>query len=769
MELAKEKNYQELVNLMLLGKKRERKVSCSWMQAPKSSLQRVSMLTSHRQTKNIKKLSIIDIIEVNESDSIDILFGKIENLQILSNSGKDGKKSRPLIIFRDFLKLITKSAFDTQGTSDQDVNVEIKWPKLFRKRMFDTNSILTQKRIDNLMSVIKSFLKFESDSSTYWVIAESLLNYLQIHKYDPENAILGLSCKSSIIGEFQKKILIFNECEKVFGDNLWTFGESKMKSIENQNQSKLKFDLKIKKAYIIYKIDEILSSDLNNDEKVNQVKYFTKYASLIDIFQSYWSESIVYGDILIVADNNKKKDIFTELPKISSPSYVNEDISFKFVRYAGLYDSEKRLLSVFDNHEESSMKQIPIQKCIPLPSSWYTNFGSVDSLDRLIENPAIILLSRFGLYLKESFDKLLLSNQIDMELLENIISLKIEVSEVQNIKVTRQKIQALIIEFPNEFIVTMEQTKKEIYKKFTQSETILSEMFIPTKKANINDLDSIDIKNLISKRFTTLLNYCTQVLKYLDSQKQLVVNGTKKQEITSWWLKEIKTKVKEFLEGIDYNFSAVGYDYIERPPDDLNEVRKNLVKIEKILSYHTNNDIYNVNNLLDEMKSLIYPKIDLFIKNAQTTICDKLSIWIENFSVDYCLSLIKDEDSDLIDLLKDIEYLEKIKAYEINSPTEKDLNVVPISGLVMGNFYRLENELKTVLEVWDPAWDVKKPKRKVERTSFAENRVTMMMVSRSETLREDTLSQFLTPQELEMLHNIPDASQELLLQLANKE
>jgi hypothetical protein len=30
------------------------------------------------------------------------------------------------------------------------------------------------------------------------------------------------------------------------------------------------------------------------------------------------------------------------------------------------------------------------------------------------------------------------------------------------------------------------------------------------------------------------------------------------------------------------------------------------------------------------------------------------------------------------------------------------LDIVPVSGLVMSCFVRLENELKTVLELWDP-------------------------------------------------------------------
>ena len=47
-------------------------------------------------------------------------------------------------------------------------------------------------------------------------------------------------------------------------------------------------------------------------------------------------------------------------------------------------------------------------------------------------------------------------------------------------------------------------------------------------------------------------------------------------------------------------------------------------------------------------------------------------------------------------------YLGSMKALEDNpNPTEKSLHIVPVGGLVIGSFLRLENELKTVLELWD--------------------------------------------------------------------
>ena len=35
-----------------------------------------------------------------------------------------------------------------------------------------------------------------------------------------------------------------------------------------------------------------------------------------------------------------------------------------------------------------------------------------------------------------------------------------------------------------------------------------------------------------------------------------------------------------------------------------------------------------------------------------------------------------------------------------NNPQEKQLNIVPISGLCVNRFVRKESEMKTVIEVW---------------------------------------------------------------------
>ena len=85
------------------------------------------------------------------------------------------------------------------------------------------------------------------------------------------------------------------------------------------------------------------------------------------------------------------------------------------------------------------------------------------------------------------------------------------------------------------------------------------------------------------------------------------------------------------------------------------------------------------------------------------------------------------------DLFKDLDYINEMKQLEeqelsgqrslhvvlflkfLASRISSELCQVPISGLVIGYFCRLENECKTVLEVWEPVRYARSAATKVQR------------------------------------------------------
>lgn len=111
-----------------------------------------------------------------------------------------------------------------------------------------------------------------------------------------------------------------------------------------------------------------------------------------------------------------------------------------------------------------------------------------------------------------------------------------------------------------------------------------------------------------------LLGTCELALDQLKANMRKILNGGLKAQITEWWLKKIETKVlsisfipanspeiyysiirvkfkslnqfiqvNEFLQAHGYEFTAVPDNYIEQPPENLENVRVNLAIVTKTL------------------------------------------------------------------------------------------------------------------------------------------------------------------------------------------
>ena len=70
------------------------------------------------------------------------------------------------------------------------------------------------------------------------------------------------------------------------------------------------------------------------------------------------------------------------------------------------------------------------------------------------------------------------------------------------------------------------------------------------------------------------------------------------------------------------------------------------------------------------------------------------------------------------DLIKDLEYLSTMISLETASEEErqKHFHIVPVSSLIISRLCRMENEHKTVLELWAPVTYVKKLSGTVQRS-----------------------------------------------------
>lgn len=156
-----------------------------------------------------------------------------------------------------------------------------------------------------------------------------------------------------------------------------------------------------------------------------------------------------------------------------------------------------------------------------------------------------------------------------------------------------------------------------------------------------------------------------------------------------------------------------------------------------------NEDKHQVQRLIKRLKSEIYPQIDRFISNAEIVLAEQFNIPYETFALEEAelkfaaeretlgaevrvrsththttrarqhthqhtythqkeglltvVGVVRHgcEQDWIEDMLKDILYLRQMKRLEKpQNRKEKILDIVPVTGLIVGRFYRLENELR---------------------------------------------------------------------------
>jgi len=279
-------------------------------------------------------------------------------------------------------------------------------------------------------------------------------------------------------------------------------------------------------------------------------------------------------------------------------------------------------------------------------------------------------------------------------------------------------------------------------------------IFVPTRQKAIADLRRFPFSSLAKTRIQKHAVNCASALEQLHIDRRNLLRGERKQQLTVWWLGAIRSRCYALLEAQGFVFDAVPADYINEPPADLAVVKSNLLVLRRVLNLK--DDIYDVKSMLRQVCDEIYPRIDQYISDAEAIIIDLLKDKEhESASSLPCLDtttcswskpptfrstknqlplgtldqarareraqalvdagvLTTELASNIDGVLKDLDYLLEMKVMEQRTQEQQRSggsasgdgklvmsNVVPISGLVMSSFYRLENEMNTVLELWD--------------------------------------------------------------------
>jgi hypothetical protein len=182
-----------------------------------------------------------------------------------------------------------------------------------------------------------------------------------------------------------------------------------------------------------------------------------------------------------------------------------------------------------------------------------------------------------------------------------------------------------------------------------------------------------------------------------------VVDGSRKERVTDWWLRLIDEKSKSLLREKGFVEGAVPYNYLDEPPSDLAIVSNNLEIVTQLMS---GSDFEVLRTLISQVTSEIYREVDLLIAELE---------FVLKLQVDDVINPICDvslpSDHQRMSLQNDLDYLktmkvmdEEIRQRELDSKIKVEMSqVVPIGGLIMARFHILECELRTTLFQWNPS------------------------------------------------------------------
>jgi hypothetical protein len=191
--------------------------------------------------------------------------------------------------------------------------------------------------------------------------------------------------------------------------------------------------------------------------------------------------------------------------------------------------------------------------------------------------------------------------------------------------------------------------------------------------------------DIFDERFDVLVN----LMKDL-------VDGTKKKEITDWWLSHIEESANDFLSDRGYVMDALPYNYLDVPPRDFDAVRGNL----KILR-----DLMTVGGeTLDDFLETTTDQVNVVLQRHVQDVKFILNLNWEQMNLgDFSVT-----QQQRVSLQEDLEYMRQMKQMDddirdrrrrgdVDRKKAELSGVVPIAGLIMARFHILECELQSVL------------------------------------------------------------------------
>lgn len=412
------------------------------------------------------------------------------------------------------------------------------WAELFHRRMVKDKTLVTTEQVEqwvDALSVYQKLSKKKKKRSPVCVeMTESLLDFLTEHIHDPDNALIGLTPR-----------------EHVFGTHYERTADGKRFRLQHKEAGDRGPDAAVLKARAGNRLGKGRSSFRLSRSGGMGGSSSSKEAAPLgggDLFRPGQLAIWFYQSLFI--------------PETST-----------FCRISGQYNEEGGTVAVHDDPLEEQVRVANITDLLPFHEDMVGFLGHVRTMQNLVADPVDGLFASITLQVKAKSEAYLTEAGVDVQALNKVFDGTPSISDLPLLTSALQYISKMIEEPPKEFYDQLDEYGKAEVDKFMEKGMAL---FEPTRNEGQKQLQEMQFHSLAVSRLQRLKGNCDSALDGLGLEKRLLMNGTKKNELSNWWLGAIERSTDSFLTSISFDHKAVPEDYIEKAPSNLKPIRANL-------------------------------------------------------------------------------------------------------------------------------------------------------------------------------------------------
>jgi hypothetical protein len=213
---------------------------------------------------------------------------------------------------------------------------------------------------------------------------------------------------------------------------------------------------------------------------------------------------------------------------------------------------------------------------------------------------------------------------------------------------------------------------------------------------------SVSFLNIPSDVMTLFKRYFVFVdfqLSLLRERMDHIIDGTRKKQLSEWWLKFIETEADEFLKSQGFVVDSLPHNYTDVPPADMDVVCKNHILLKDLMRI----DCKETEVFLESVTRKVYDVLDQLIEDTKFTLQYKEQQENQNEIFATRKSTLEKDVNYLMNMKSmDDEIQRRRKSGTLAETCNVEMtDVVPVGGLVMARLHILECELRTAIEIWD--------------------------------------------------------------------